>query len=188
MKNTFLKIYFYSETDSGAASDFQKGQYRQWRGFSNELRSWWCYSSSVHSRLSQTPLSYRTLPWLYPASDWLSPCWQPVSKMHLLLFQAYWGGPWGKALAGCEPMPRPVHCQWRAAVSACREEEKMVMALWLVQEEAAFCCWDAFGSWFGGVRCSHTGGSGKGVKRNGLWATSVPAMVGPRKCAAAFEF
>lgn len=36
-------------------------------------------------------------PCLYPASDWLSPCWQPVSEMHLLsFFQACWWGPWGR--------------------------------------------------------------------------------------------
>lgn len=30
---------FHTETDSSAASDFQKGQYGQWRDFPNELGS-----------------------------------------------------------------------------------------------------------------------------------------------------
>lgn len=74
---------FHSETDSGTASDFQKGQYSQC--FSDELRSCWCYSSPVHNHLSQTPLSYRTVLCLYPDSDWLSPCWQTDFEMHLFV-------------------------------------------------------------------------------------------------------
>lgn len=147
-KIPYLKCTF-TETDSSSASDFQTGQCSQCCGFPNELRSWWCYPSPVHNHLSQTPLSYTTVPCLHLASDWLSAFWQPVSEMHLLsYFRACWGGPRGKALAGCVPMPQPVHCQWRVAVSACREEEKMLMALWLVQEKAAFCCWVPFDGWF----------------------------------------
>lgn len=140
-------MYFYFETDSGAASGFQKGQYSQCSGFPNELRSWWCYISPVHNHLLQTPLPDRAVPCLYPASVWLSPCWQPVSEIHLLSFsQACWGGPWGKALAGCVPMPHPVPCQRRAAVSARREEDGD--GLVDGAGEPAFCCWDAFDGWF----------------------------------------
>lgn len=146
MKNTFLKMYFHSETDSDTASDFQKGQYSQSSSFPDELRNCWYQSSPVQNHLSQTPLSYKVVPCLYPASDWLSPYWLKccVWNASFVILPSMLGRSLGQGPAGCVPTPHPVHCQWRAAFSACRGEEKMVMALCLVQEEVAFCCWDPF--------------------------------------------
>lgn len=84
-------MHFHSETDSGAASDFQEGQYSQWCGFPNELRSWWCCSSPVHNHLSQTPLSYRTalpLPSIRLAEPMLAVC---VSNASFVLFPSVLG-------------------------------------------------------------------------------------------------
>lgn len=144
MKNTFLKMYFHSETDSGAASDFQKGQYSQCSGFSNEPRSWWCYSSPVHSHLSQTPLCHRTVPCsTQHQAGWatLAACVWRASFVVLpsLLGRSRGQGP-GWLCAHATPCTLPVRSSSFCTQGRREDGDGPV-------EKAAFCCWDV---WFWG--------------------------------------